>query len=135
MDLAAERRAGELVRRLIAEKRLAACHDVSDGGLLVALAEMALAGATGCASEVTAAVPLHAFLFGEDQGRYVIATTDPVAVMAAARAASVPATVIGRTGAGAPGAGTLTLNGTPLISLVELREVHESWLPTFMGGA
>jgi phosphoribosylformylglycinamidine synthase len=131
VDLAAERRAGDLVRALIAEKRLAACHDVSDGGLLVAVAKMALAGATGCAIEVTPSVPMHAYLFGEDQGRYVVATTDPVAVLGAARAAGVPAAVIGRT-ATEP---TLTLNGAPLISLAELREVHESWLPTFMGGA
>jgi phosphoribosylformylglycinamidine synthase len=109
---------------------------VADGGLLVALAEMALAGAVGCAIEASPGGPLHAYLFGEDQGRYVVATTDPVAVLAAARAAGVPAAVMGRTMPGdASGAATLTLNGAPLISLAELREVHESWLPTFMGGA
>src|SRR5262249_46211279 len=90
VDLAAERRRGAVARALIAEKRRAACHDVSDGGLLVALAEMALAGATGCEIEIATTGPQHATLFGEDQGRYVVASTDPVAVLAAARAAGVP---------------------------------------------
>ena len=58
--------------------------------------------------------------------------------MGAARIAGVAAAVIGRTHSGSEGNGsqgaTLTLNGAPLISLAELREVHESWLPGFMGG-
>ena len=55
------------------------CHDVSDGGLLVAVAEMAMAGGVGASIETGSArphpEPLHAWLFGEDQGRYVIAVS------------------------------------------------------------
>ena len=43
VDLAAERRNGDFVRSMIRDGLVAACHDVSDGGLLVALAEMAIA--------------------------------------------------------------------------------------------
>ena len=53
------------------------CHDVADGGLLVAVAEMALAGGLGATlRRRPTASPLHAWLFGEDQGRYVLAVPD-----------------------------------------------------------
>ena len=54
--------------------RVSACHDVSDGGLLVALAEMAMAGGIGAAVRGRGRVPRHAFWFGEDQARYLVAT-------------------------------------------------------------
>ena len=71
IDLAAERRNGDFVRAQILNRKVAACHDVSDGGLLVAVAEMALAGDTGVA--LTAPETSHAFWFGEEQARYVLA--------------------------------------------------------------
>src|SRR5205085_7117422 len=71
VDLAAERRNGDFVRSLIADGVATAVHDVSDGGLLVALAEMAMAGGIG--AELDAApFAAHAFWFGEDQARYVV---------------------------------------------------------------
>src|SRR5690606_13201323 len=70
VDLAAERRRGEAVRDLIARELVTAVHDLSDGGLLVALTEMALAGGMGAKlPRDCPATP--AFLFGEDQGRYL----------------------------------------------------------------
>jgi phosphoribosylformylglycinamidine synthase len=69
VDLSAERVRGELVRQWIAAGRVTAAHDISDGGLLVALAEMALAGGLGCSLD-TALNAAQAF--GEDQGRYVV---------------------------------------------------------------
>jgi phosphoribosylformylglycinamidine synthase len=128
VDLDAERRAGALVRTLIAEGRVAACHDVSDGGLLVAAAEMALAGGTGLKLARPAdAGPPHAFWFGEDQGRYLVASEDPDGVFAAASAASIQATLLGEAGGDA-----LTADGFDPISLAELRRVHEAWLPDYM---
>ena len=54
-----------------------ACHDVSDGGLLVAVAEMAMAGLIGVRlSTGPRDIPGHAFWFGEDQGRYLLAVPD-----------------------------------------------------------
>jgi phosphoribosylformylglycinamidine synthase len=130
VDLAAERRAGDFVRRLIVEGHVATCHDVSDGGVLVALAEMAIAGDLGAAINAPlGAGPLHAWLFGEDQGRYVIALeADAVeAVRQEAARAEVPAQVIGITGGD-----RLTVNGAYAISIGALRESHEAWLPGFM---
>ena len=128
VDLAAERRNGDFVRAEIAAGRLSACHDVSDGGLLVALAEMALAGDMGAEIAVPEdAPPAHAWLFGEDQGRYLATTGDAAGVLAAARKASVPATAIGVTGGD-----RLTVGGRHAISIARLRAAHEGWMPRYM---
>ncbi|MFQ5955485.1 MAG: AIR synthase related protein, partial [Kiloniellales bacterium] len=132
VDLAAERRNGELVRDLIDQRRVSSCHDVSDGGLFVALAEMALAGDMGATITPPADGPrdpaaLNAWLFGEDQGRYLIATAEPDPVLAAAGAAGVAARPIGVTGAR-----SLKLAGLGAISLRRLRKAHEGWLPAYM---
>jgi phosphoribosylformylglycinamidine synthase subunit PurL len=129
VDLAAERRNGDFVRSQIAAGRIAACHDVSDGGLLVAVAEMAMAGGIGASLSCPAGIPAHAFLFGEDQARYVLATAAPAAVLAAAQKAGVPALTLGRVGGG-----QLTLAGGNAISVAELLRLNEAWLPGYMAG-
>ena len=60
------------MRGLIASGQATAVHDLSDGGLLVALAEMAMASGIGAELEAPSGQLPHAFWFGEDQGRYVI---------------------------------------------------------------
>ena len=114
---------------LIAQGALAACHDISDGGLLVAIAEMALAADIGVDIAAKAGdVPLHAWAFGEDQGRYIVAASRATPVLEAAEKRGVPAVLIGRTGGS-----RITLKGER-IDLDELRAAHESWLPHYMGG-
>src|SRR6185369_2756813 len=100
VDLAVERRNGDFVRGQIAAGRVNACHDLSDGGLLAGLAEMCIAGGTGVTVKQPAgtAIPSHAFLYGEDQGRYVIACSSGDDVLAAARAAGVPTVLLGYSG-------------------------------------
>jgi phosphoribosylformylglycinamidine synthase subunit PurL len=131
VDLAAEKRNGDFVRGLIEARRVTAVHDCSDGGLAVALAEMAMAGGVGCmAQAVDFALPSHAFWFGEDQARYVVTATaaEADAILAAAAAAGVPAMFLGVTVGDA-----LTLPGHEAIPVAELRNAHEGWLPRFMG--
>jgi phosphoribosylformylglycinamidine synthase len=137
VDLAAERRNGDFVRGLIEKSQVTAVHDVSDGGILVAVAEMALAGDRGATIEppeavVGKAVPLHAWLFGEDQGRYIVTTKHASTVLDAAKAAKVPAWRIGATASGPSPDPALTVAGTGTISLTELRDAHEGWLPGYM---
>lgn len=129
VDLAAEKRNGTFVRGQIQSGAIAACHDLSDGGLLVAAAEMAMAGRKGAALTFPADLPLHAFAFGEDQARYLVETADPDAFLAAAKAAGVPAAQIGKVGGDA-----LTVNGSDATSVNELRTAHEGWLPGYMAG-
>ena len=130
VDLAAERRNGDWVRTQILAGQVAACHDLSDGGLLVAVAEMALAGGAGASLDpAPEGIAPHAFLFGEDQGRYVLAVEDAAALLASAQAAGVPARRLGTAG----GTG-LTLPGAQTISLGALRAAHERFLPEWMEG-
>jgi phosphoribosylformylglycinamidine synthase subunit PurL len=128
VDLAAERRNGDFVRGEIHAGHIAACHDLSDGGLLVAIAEMAMAGGRGVYLEpLPADLPRQAYLFGEDQARYLIETLDRDSVLEAARAAGVPARVIG-----AVDGVSLTLPGGGAISVDTLKAMNEAWLPSYM---
>ena len=129
VDLYAERRNGDFIRTQICKGRVTACHDLSDGGLLIAIAEMALAGNLG--SELTAppdGIPELAWWFGEDQGRYLVTTKLSDEVIAAAETAGVPTRIIGRTGGA-----VLTLADGDFISLSTLKEAHENWFPEYMG--
>jgi phosphoribosylformylglycinamidine synthase len=125
IDFAVERRNGDFVRGLILSGAVRACHDVSDGGLLVAVAEMALAGDVGAALSLApeGAAPkvgAHGFWFGEDQARYVLAVADGATVVQAAQGAGVAAVVLGRSGGD-----RLTLHDGTAISVAEMRTAHE----------
>jgi phosphoribosylformylglycinamidine synthase subunit PurL len=131
VDLAAERRNGDFVRGVIGAGHIVACHDLSDGGLLAAVAEMAMAGGRGAVLDpIPRDLPRNAYLFGEDQARYILETADPDTVLEAARAAGVPAHVIGAVGGVA-----LTLPGAGAISVDALRAANEAWLPDYMAQA
>jgi phosphoribosylformylglycinamidine synthase subunit PurL len=127
MDLAAERKNGDFVREQILQGRVAACHDVSDGGILVAVAEMALAGDTGVT--LTPHASSHAFWFGEDQARYILAVTgkDADTIKNLADSAGIRAEHIGRAEADK----NLTLSDSVAISLTQLRDAHERFFPTW----
>jgi len=127
VDLKAERRNGDFVREQILAGKVGSCHDLSDGGLLVGLAEMTMGLGIGAEIALPATTAPHAFLFGEDQARYLIATSEADAVLAAAKAAGVPATKLGTSGGD-----TLTVAGAGAISTAELRRVNEAWLPAYM---
>ncbi|MDX1709706.1 MAG: phosphoribosylformylglycinamidine synthase subunit PurL [Rhodovibrionaceae bacterium] len=129
VDLAAERRNGDFVRAMIAAGEISSCHDISDGGLLVALAEMAMAGGLGAEIEIPEswkAAP-HAWLFGEDQGRYLLSVPDPESVAAAGKAADVPIHRLGVTGGD-----TLNVAGIGTISVAALASAHDAWFPDLM---
>jgi phosphoribosylformylglycinamidine (FGAM) synthase-like enzyme len=128
VDLALERKTGDLVRHLIQSDQVTVVHDLSDGGLIAAVAEMALASRVGATLSAPLAVPAHALLFGEDQARYLIATSNPAPVLAAAAAADVPASTIGQAGGEA-----LSWPGLFDLPLARLRAAHEGWMPAFMG--
>jgi phosphoribosylformylglycinamidine synthase subunit PurL len=129
VDLEAERRAGGFVRGLIRANRVSAVHDISDGGLLVTIAEMALAGGRGVALDAAAEGPAHAVWFGEDQGRYVVAAgaDEAARILREASKAAIPARLVGTATGDA-----LKLPGETPLSLEALRSAHERWLPSFM---
>lgn len=130
VDLAAERRRGDFVRDLIRAGRVTAVHDISSGGLAVALAEMAMAGDKGARVKVPA--PAHAALFGEDQGRYVLTfnTDEAASVLEDALDAGLEIVEIGQVEGS-----DLTVEDILTISVAKLRETHETWFPHYMTGA
>ena len=132
VDLAAERRHGDFVRGLIAAGQATAVHDLSDGGLLVALAEMAMASGIGAELEAASGQFPHAFWFGEDQGRYLmtVKAADAGAVLEKAAKGAIPAQRLGRTAGNA-----LILPAERPILIATLVNRFEGWLPAYMAGS
>jgi len=144
IDLAAERRAGEFVRELLAEGILTAVHDISDGGLAIAVAEMALAGNLGAFIDGWGPdgwdVSIAEHMFGEDQGRYLATvSSNEVARQVCKRAETAgvqfaylgevlrePELVLG----GLPG----TSDHFATVPLAALREASDSFFRDWMEG-
>ena len=124
VDLAAEAKHGGLVRDAIAQGLIGAAHDISDGGLLVALAEMAITEGIGAKIDAEGDA---GFWFGEDQARYVLGVPADKADAFEALAADAPVTKLGKTGGA-----QLTIGGGVSISTKELRDLNEGWFPALM---
>ncbi|PZN97360.1 MAG: phosphoribosylformylglycinamidine synthase subunit PurL [Alphaproteobacteria bacterium] len=120
VDLAAERRAGDFIARMIADGAVTAVHDVADGGVLVAVAEMALASGIGASLD-----PMSTgAAFGEGQGRYVVTVQAGLTFLET----PVPMRRIGQTDGDALAVGDAGL------SLAALRAAHEGALPALLKG-
>jgi phosphoribosylformylglycinamidine synthase len=131
VNLEAERGAGQIIRRLIDEGLLSAVHDISDGGLAVALAEMALSGGIGAEVHAHEAYTSAQWWFGEDQARYVLtvsAENHEAFNRIVAEGPEVPeAEMVGFHRIG-------TVGGDSLLgaALADLREAHESFFRDWM---
>jgi phosphoribosylformylglycinamidine synthase II len=128
VDLAREKRHGDFVRSLINHGQVTAVHDISDGGLGLAVIEMALAGNLGARLSAMT----HEQLFGEDQARYVITCKAPEAakIITQAHVAGINAIRIGTVTAEA----SLAIEDGPCLSVAQLRAAHEGWFPAYMMG-
>jgi phosphoribosylformylglycinamidine synthase len=131
VDLAAEKKHGDFVRGLIEAGRVDTVHDVSDGGVAVAVAEMALGGNIGASIGQAGLPDAIAFWFGEDQARYLIAAPFAVAekILAEARDAGIIVAELGKTGGD-----VLVIDDKDRITVAKLRAAHEDWFPRFMAG-
>ena len=135
VDLALEKQTGELVLGLIRDGLVTAVHDLSDGGLAIGLAEMAMAGKIGARIDhLPPGLPAHAALFGEDQGRYLltVATNDQIAEISRRVGTSESDLIMHILGV--TGGDSLTLPDEQPISIAALETAHEHWLPSFMAG-
>jgi phosphoribosylformylglycinamidine synthase len=133
LDLDEEKRNGDLVRNLIKQGTVSACHDISDGGILIAIAEMALASvkdATFLGVKITnpTNIPDHAFFFGEEQSRYILTSSDANSIMEIAKRHNVSAKILGKTTKHQE----LTIDKIGNISLQRCFEINERWLPEYM---
>jgi phosphoribosylformylglycinamidine synthase len=130
VDLAAERRHGDFVRGIIRSGQVTACHDISSGGLVLALAEMAMASLKGATLSLRDCKgQQHALLLGEDQARYVVAVPPDLAnfICASAESAGVPFRTLGTVGGE-----RLVIDDLVDVAVVDLVNAHESWFPSFM---
>ncbi|MEL6817697.1 MAG: phosphoribosylformylglycinamidine synthase subunit PurL [Pseudomonadota bacterium] len=132
VDLYGERRNGDFVRSAIQNGQVTACHDLSDGGLAIALAEMCIAANVGMKIDIDAQNgPSHVQLFGEDQARYVVTVPADMARFFAttAEGAGVPFLQIGTVDGS-----SLALTGAveATISVEDMHEASESWFPAYM---
>ena len=132
VDLDAERRTGELVRELHAAGLITAAHDLSDGGLAIAAAEMALAGDIGVGVEAHGEFTPDAWFFGEDQGRYLVSCSRQNAngVVDMAVAAKVMTRWAGQVGG--DDSGKIRL-GAVSLGLDDARAAHDGGFAEMMG--
>ncbi|MBE7637183.1 phosphoribosylformylglycinamidine synthase subunit PurL [Sneathiella sp. P13V-1] len=129
VDLATERKNGDFVRGLIHDGKVTACHDIADGGLLVALSEMALAGKMGAQLDLGDDLPLHVAAYAEDQARYIVTATAENAEKIAelAKNENVPLQIVGTTGHN-----EIKVGKSVTVSLNDIRDAHTNWLPGLM---
>ncbi|GAA3695364.1 phosphoribosylformylglycinamidine synthase subunit PurL [Sphingomonas cynarae] len=133
VDLDAERRTGDLIRAAITAGQLTAVHDVSDGGIAVTIAEMALASNIGAMIDRKQPYDCAHSFFAEDQGVYIVTVDDAALLdfLGAAHAAGVEAEPMGRTG------GRRLIferpNRDDVVTLDALRTAHEGFFPALMG--
>ncbi|MCH2547886.1 MAG: phosphoribosylformylglycinamidine synthase subunit PurL [Alphaproteobacteria bacterium] len=132
VDLHVEQLNGSFVRNCIRTGNVAACHDISDGGLLVALAEMCMAGGIGASITLPPTLPAHGYAFGEDQARYVLAVArgHSDAVIEEATMNEIATMRLGVTGGD-----TLEVAGLMKVAITELCTKNEAWLPEYMATA
>ena len=133
LDLDEEKRNGDLVRNLIKQGTVSACHDISDGGILIAIAEMALASVKdamflGVKITNPTNIPDHAFFFGEEQSRYILTSPDANSILEIAKRHNVTAKILGKTTKHQE----LTIDKIGNISLQRCFEINERWLPEYM---
>jgi phosphoribosylformylglycinamidine synthase subunit PurL len=127
-DLDAERRLAELLAAAAAAGWLSAAHDLSDGGLAVALAESCLRGGTGCRVRLPGD-PFTA-LFSESAARAIVAVRPgaEASFEALRLTLGVPGATIGTVGGD-----QLVVEGSFTIGLEELAAVHTQTLPALFG--
>ncbi len=128
VDPILEEKNGSLIRQAIANELIEAAHDISDGGLLVALAEMVIAGQCGAKITCPDSGSLHGWAFGEDQARYIAVVSDVPAFTALCAASDVEAIQIGETISECE----LTLAGLPPISKEDMAAWHRKTIDDLM---
>ena len=136
-NLAAERALIDALLESIREGAVRSAHDCADGGLAVALAECVMmdrARQTGAEVDLSpwTSLPLRALLFGEAQGRVIVSTPDPRAVMATAQRHDVPAAIIGTVQCGR-GMLDITIGSRQLTAHVgQLADAYHEAIPRIM---
>ena len=126
VNLAVEKINGDFVRTLINDGAVTAVHDISDGGLAIAVIEMALPTIFGAKLENLN----HIHCFAEDQSRYIISATpaNAMAILNAGQNQDIEVAVIGEVTA----APLFKIGNATELKMTDFRDAHEAWFPTYM---
>jgi phosphoribosylformylglycinamidine synthase subunit PurL len=139
-DPVAEQRLIAALLDAIRAGHVRSAHDVSDGGLAVAVAECCVGDRErlmGAEVDLTAwpTIPARALLFGEGQGRIIVSTPEPAAVLAAAARHGVPARAVGVVRAAAAGLRVVAGDRTLVASAAVLGRAFHDAIPAIMSGS
>ncbi|MBL4784055.1 MAG: phosphoribosylformylglycinamidine synthase subunit PurL [Cohaesibacteraceae bacterium] len=130
VDLAKEKSNGDYIRSIILNRQINACHDISQGGLGLALADMCVSSGKGCVVDL-GDEDAHIALFAEDQARYIV-TCHPDQVQSVTDMATTAGVNVIPLGTVA--GDTLKVTGVGTISVAQLKNAHEEWFPSYMAG-
>ena len=128
VKLSKERSNSIFIREIINNSLINSCHDVSDGGIAICLVEMAMASEIGFTLKVNHNIS-NAWLFGEDQGRYIISCKNNLSseIIDIAKSDEIRIHKIGKTGGK-----YISFSDNTRIEIDELNNIHKSWLPNYM---
>ena len=129
INLFNEKNNGLLIQTLISKKLVNSVHDISSGGILVALSEMCISGKIGANIKVPRNnISLHEYLFGEDQSRYLIEINEEnnVEVSKILEKNNIYYEIIGKTQKD-----SLYLNNEFNIKLNDLSELNSFWFRNY----
>ncbi|MCT2589473.1 phosphoribosylformylglycinamidine synthase subunit PurL [Streptomyces sp. N2-109] len=135
VDLERERLLGEILVSASRDGMADAAHDLSDGGLIQALAESCLQGGKGARIVVPEGIDPFVFLFSESQGRAIVAIprSEEVRFNDMCGARGLPVARIGVVdGTEADGTAAIEVQGQFSVPLSELRETHERTIPALL---
>ena len=130
INLDAEQQTGKLLAQMIASGTVTAAHDISDGGLAVAIAEMCMHSSFGAHITPPTDGHPHGWAFGEDQARYVVTSADCAALTKTAQKAGIAITKIGTVTSKTQ----LQFGDDDTICIKQLKNVSEACLPSLMAG-
>ncbi|MDA9034795.1 phosphoribosylformylglycinamidine synthase subunit PurL [Hyphomicrobiales bacterium] len=131
VNLKNEKKIGDVIRDLININKLDTVHDISDGGFLVALTEMSISGGIGVKIHLDEKDVSPKFLFGEDQGRYIISVPDELIsdILRILESKNIFFQKIGKT------SGTkIIINDSEEIEIKSLKKIHEDWFNEYLKG-
>ena len=129
VDLILEKKTGDLVRNLVTNIKIDTVHDISDGGLLIALTEMSISGEIGFQLNIDKSNLNYSFLFGEDQGRYIISVEDKNLndAIEYIKKSNISYLNIGKTNGK-----KIKIDRDNEIDIEELRDLYENWFKSYL---
>ena len=137
VNLKHEKKVIDILLKLNDKKLVTAAHDISDGGLLIAISEMLFKNNLGLNINLPKSLlksdtndpMLHSWCFGEDQGRIIVSTDKINEVECFLKDGNIDYFILGKTNS----SNNLNLNEVSIISLDIIKNLYEQTLPCLMG--